>query len=79
MAETTRQKLVIGISGASGVGYGLRALAACRDLGVESHLILSKAAVLTLADETGRTVAEVRSMANVVPKVSGIGAAVAVR
>jgi len=77
MAETARQKLVIGISGASGVVYGLRALAACRDLGVESHLILSKAAVLTLADETGMTVVEVNAMADVVHKVGDIGASVA--
>lgn len=77
MAETARQKLVIGISGASGVVYGLRALDACRDLGIESHLILSKAAVLTLADETERSVAEVNAMADVVHKVGDIGAAIA--
>lgn len=77
MAETARQKLVIGISGASGVVYGLRALDACRDLGLESHLILSKAAVLTLADETERSVAEVNAMADVVHKVGDIGAAIA--
>jgi 4-hydroxy-3-polyprenylbenzoate decarboxylase len=77
MVEMARQKLVIGISGASGVAYGLRALAACRDLGVESHLILSKAAVLTLADETGLTVVEAHAMADVVHKVGDIGAAIA--
>lgn len=77
MAETARQKLVIGISGASGVVYGLRALDACRDLGIESHVILSKAAVLTLADETERSVAEVNAMADVVHKVGDIGAAIA--
>ena len=77
MAETPRQKLVIGISGASGVAYGLRALDACRDLGVESHLILSKAAILTLAQETDRTVPEVNAMADVVHKVGDIGASVA--
>lgn len=77
MAQTARQKLVVGISGASGVAYGLRALDACRDLGVESHLILSKAAVLTLGQETDRTVAEVNAMAGVVHRVGDIGAAVA--
>lgn len=77
MAQTARQKLVVGISGASGVAYGLRTLAACRDLGIESHLILSKAAVLTLTHETDRTVADVNAMADVVHKVGDIGAAVA--
>jgi len=77
MAQTARQKLVVGISGASGVAYGLRALDACRDLGVESHLILSKAAVLTLGQETDRTVAEVNAMADVVHRVGDVGASVA--
>ncbi|WP_342745843.1 UbiX family flavin prenyltransferase [Caulobacter mirabilis] len=76
MDETPRQRLVVGISGASGVAYGLRALAACRDLGVESHLILSKAAALTLAQETRLTVAEVSAKADVVHKVGDVGAAV---
>lgn len=77
MAETARQKLVIGISGASGVAYGLRALAACRDLGVESHLILSKAAVLTAAQEADLSVSEINVMADVVHKVGDIGASIA--
>ncbi len=78
MADSTApQKLVIGISGASGVAYGLRALDACRELGIESHLILSKAAVLTLAHETESTVADVNAMADVVHKIGDIGASVA--
>ena len=77
MAESARQRLVVGISGASGVAYGLRALDACRELGIESHLILSKAAILTLAHETDRTVADVNAMADVVHKVGDIGASVA--
>jgi 4-hydroxy-3-polyprenylbenzoate decarboxylase len=43
-----KPRLVVGISGASGVVYGMRALDACRELGVESHLVVSKSAVLTL-------------------------------
>ncbi len=77
MAEAGRDRLVVGISGASGVAYGLRALDACRELGVESHLILSKAAALTLSQEAGLTVAEVNDRADVVHKVGDIGAAVA--
>lgn len=77
MAEGGRKKIVVGISGASGVVYGLRTLDACRELGIESHLILSKAAVLTLTHETDRTVAEVNAMADVVHRVGDIGASVA--
>jgi len=47
-----RDRLVVGISGASGVVYGVRLLEALRELGVESHLVVSKAAQLTLGLET---------------------------
>ena len=43
----TPPRLVVGISGASGVVHGARALAALRDLCVESHLVVTKAALLT--------------------------------
>jgi 4-hydroxy-3-polyprenylbenzoate decarboxylase len=69
--------LVVGISGASGVVYGLRVLDACRELGVESHLVLSKAAALTLTQETQLSPADVNARASVVHKVSDIGAAIA--
>ena len=72
-----KPRLVVGISGASGVVYGLRALAACRDLGVESHLVVSKAAALTLAQETTLSLAEANAMADVVHRVGDVGAAIA--
>jgi 4-hydroxy-3-polyprenylbenzoate decarboxylase len=75
MSENGRQRLVVGISGASGVVYGLRALEACRELGVESHLILSKAAALTLSQETALTVADLAAKADVIHKVGDVGAA----
>ncbi len=70
-----KPRLVIGISGASGIAYGLRALDACRELGVETHLILSKAALLTLSQETSLTVADVQAKADVVHRVGEVGAA----
>ena len=70
-------RLVVGVSGASGIVYGLRVLDACRDLGVESHLVMSKAAALTLAQETTLSVADVNAKASVVHKVSDIGASIA--
>lgn len=76
MSGSGRPRLVVGISGASGVAYGLRVLAACRDLDIESHLILSKAAALTLSQETELTVADVGAMADVVHRVGDVGASV---
>ena len=73
---STPARLVVGVSGASGVVYGLRALDACRDLGVESHLIFSKAAALTLVQETGLSVADVNARADVTHKVGDVGAAI---
>ncbi len=72
-----KPRLVVGISGASGVIYGIRALDACRDLGVESHLVVSKSAVLTLQQETGLSAGELNERADVVHRVSDIGAAIA--
>jgi len=77
LAPPEKPRLVVGISGASGVVYGLRALDACRELGVESHLVLSKSAALTLSQETGLSVGEVNEKADVVHRVSDIGAAIA--
>ncbi len=76
MPQGERPRLVVGISGASGVVYGLRTLDACRELGVESHLVLSKAAALALAQETSLSPADVNNKADVVHKVSDIGAAI---
>jgi 4-hydroxy-3-polyprenylbenzoate decarboxylase len=76
-APSEKPRLVVGISGASGVVYGLRALDACRELGVESHLVLTKSAVLTLSQETGFSVGEVNEKADVVHRVGDIGAAIA--
>ncbi|NQE63852.1 UbiX family flavin prenyltransferase [Caulobacter sp. RHG1] len=72
-----KPRLVVGISGASGVIYGIRALDACRDLEVESHLVVSKSAVLTLQQETGLSASELNERADVVHRVSDIGAAIA--
>jgi len=77
MGEADRQRLIVGISGASGAVLGVRVLDACRDLGVESHLVISKAAALTLAEEAGLSVADANERAGVVYKQSDVGAAIA--
>ena len=72
-----RSRLVVGISGASGVVYGVRVLDACRAMGVETHLIVSRAALLTLAQETALSPAELTAKADVAYRVGDIAAAVA--
>lgn len=71
------ERLIVGISGASGVGYGLRALDACKDLGVETHLVVSRSAALTIAQETGLTLSDVQARADVAHKVADVGASIA--
>ena len=77
MIKKKASRLVVGISGASGIVYGVRVLDACRELGVESHLIVSRAAVLTLAQETSLSLADLTAKASVHHRVGDIGAAVA--
>lgn len=72
-----RGRIIVGISGASGVIYGIRALQALRELGVETHLVASKAAEMTLGYETGYTPATLRALADHAYKPSDIGASIA--
>jgi len=67
--------LVVGISGASGVVYGIRLLQALRALKVESHLVMSKSAEVTLAHESDLKVAEVHALADKVYAPADIAAA----
>lgn len=69
------RRLVVGISGASGVTYGIRVLQALAPLGIETHLVMSKAAEVTLAHETRLKIAQVREMATTWYKPEDIGAA----
>lgn len=69
--------LVVAITGASGVIYGVEMLRVLKDLGQETHLILSEAAGMNLEIETAYSLDEVRSMANVVYQNEDVGAALA--
>lgn len=72
------RRIIVGISGASGSIYGIRLLEMLRELpGVETHLVLSNAGKLTLTLETGRSVADVASLAHVVHDAKDIGATIA--
>jgi len=52
-AKPAKDRLVVGISGASGVAYGIRLLEALAEIGIETHLVLSKAGRMTIGLETG--------------------------
>lgn len=70
------KRLIVGISGASGIVYGVRLLETLRALEIESHLVVSKAAEVTLAYETNLKVAALRDLADVYYAESDIGAAI---
>ena len=71
------QKLIVGLSGSSGVIYGIRLLEVLRGIPeVESHLILSKGAEVTLRLETPYSVDEVKSLADVSYDPGNLAAAV---
>lgn len=71
------KRLVVGLSGASGLAYGVRLLELLRGTDVESHLIVSRAAEMTRAHETGLTVQDLRALATAHYSIGAMGAAVA--
>jgi 4-hydroxy-3-polyprenylbenzoate decarboxylase len=75
MAKSKR--LIVGISGASGIIYGVRVLESLRASEVETHLVMSRSAEITLAYEMGIKVAEVHALADVVHPIQDIGASIA--
>jgi flavin prenyltransferase len=71
------KRMIVGITGASGIVYGIRVLEALRALKVESHLVITKAAEMTIGYETDRKLAEIRSLADQVYAIANIGAPIA--
>jgi len=72
------RRIIIGISGASGAVYGIRALQALKDApDIETHLVLSPSAKRTILEETNWTMAAVEALADVVHSHRDIGAAIA--
>lgn len=69
-------RLIVGISGASGVIYGIRLLEILRDMPVETHLVMSRSAEITIAHETDRKIADIKALADVWYKQEDIGAAI---
>ena len=64
MQDRAPTRLIIGISGASGVAYSVRLLQLVRSAGIETHLVMSRTAEQTIAYETDLKMSEVRALAN---------------
>ena len=69
-------RLIVGISGASGTVYGVRLLEMLRKAEIETHLVMSRSAEMTLAYETDYKPKDVRALASVYYPVTDIGAAI---
>jgi len=69
-------RLIVGISGASGVIYGVRLLQALKPLPVETHLVMTRTAEVTLAHETKMKVSDVRRLADVAYPIGDLAAAI---
>src|SRR3982074_264378 len=76
MTNKPTQRLIVGIAGASGVIYGVRILELLRDKGIETHLVMSKSAELTLAYETDYKPKDIRALATVNHPNADIGATI---
>jgi 4-hydroxy-3-polyprenylbenzoate decarboxylase len=73
----SKSRIIIGISGASGIVYGIEALKALKALGIETHLVVTQSAKVTLSQETTLKTAELTDLADVNYANADIGAAIA--
>lgn len=72
------KRIIVGVSGASGSALGLACLKCMRDVpGVESHLVISRGAEMTIPQELGMSVEEFASYGDVVYDNRNVGAAIA--
>jgi 4-hydroxy-3-polyprenylbenzoate decarboxylase len=70
-------RLAVGISGASGAAFGIRLLDACSELGIESHLVMSKPGEMTIGYETEFTPKQVAAKADKIYAINDIAAPIA--
>jgi 4-hydroxy-3-polyprenylbenzoate decarboxylase len=72
-----KKRIIVGISGASGVVYGIRMLELLREADVETHLVMTKSAEMTMAYETDYKVEDIRIMADQFHSIKNVGASIA--
>ena len=70
------RRIIVGISGASGIVYGVRVLETLREAGVETHLVMTRSAQVTLGYELSLKVAAVQALATVNHRIDDIGASI---
>jgi 4-hydroxy-3-polyprenylbenzoate decarboxylase len=70
------RRLIVGITGASGAIYGVRLLRLLQGSDIETHLVMSRSAKITLNQEMDMGVADVSALAGVVHQADNIGAAI---
>ncbi len=73
---TGTRRMVVGISGASGIVYGIRTLQHLRRAGIETHLVMSRAAEMTLLYETDFKPKDVRALADHYHAMPNVGASI---
>jgi len=73
---TSKRRVVIGVSGATGVVYAVRLLEVLRDLSVETHLVVTRPGEMTLAYETDLALRDLRALADVSYAIGDVGAAI---
>lgn len=73
----TSPRIIIGISGSSGIIYGIRLLEVLRTLSIETHLVMSRAAQLTRTYETSMSLADLKALAHVHYPITDITAPIA--
>jgi 4-hydroxy-3-polyprenylbenzoate decarboxylase len=76
MSSKTPRRLVVGISGASGAIYGIRMLELLKKTDIETHLVMSKSAEMTIVYETDYKPKDIRALATVNHPMADIGASI---
>jgi len=76
-SSSKKRRIVVGISGASGVIYGIRLLEVLKELGVETHLVLTPPSKVTITAETDLQVSDVEKLATKIYRYNDIAAAIA--
>jgi flavin prenyltransferase len=71
-----KERLIVAITGASGTIYGIRILESLKAVGIESHLVMSDSAKLTMAAETDYKPVDVEALADVVHSAKNVGATI---
>ncbi|WP_029056949.1 UbiX family flavin prenyltransferase [Stappia stellulata] len=74
---TASSPMIVGISGASGVIYGIRALEILSALGIETHLVVTKSAEMTMRSEVDIAPRDVKALANHCHPIGDVGASIA--